>query len=54
MRLRKTNMDAGDGRNDMSFGEAQYGGYIDFVEIVKSTFFPALFFVIGFFIGRLT
>jgi hypothetical protein len=45
-------MDAGDGRNSINT-EPQAGGYIDYLALCKSSFLPALFFVIGVIIGRL-
>lgn len=44
--------DAGDGRNSMMMDVGD-GGYINYLEIIKSAFIPALFFVIGFIIGRI-
>ena len=46
-------MDARDGRNSMSM-EPEAGGYIDYIAIFKSAFLPAMFFIIGFIMGRLT
>jgi hypothetical protein len=45
-------MDAGDGRNGGYGEQPQYGGYIDIGTIFRSAFIPALFFVIGFILGR--